>query len=107
MQASDAELIDEFIDALWLADGLSKNTLGAYRSDLALFAAWLGAQGKSIVGADGTAINAYLAHLHARPGGIRANSQRLMSSRKPPPCLPKPPSARFAAITRWQGTTIG
>ena len=81
MQASDAELIDEFIDALWLADGLSKNTLGAYRSDLALFAAWLGAQGKSIVGADGTAINAYLAHLHARPGGIRANSQRrLMAS---------------------------
>ena len=81
MQASDAELIDEFIDALWLADGLSKNTLASYRSDLALFAAWLGAQGKSIVGADGTAINAYLAHLHARPGGIRANSQRrLMAS---------------------------
>ncbi|MBK8760724.1 MAG: site-specific tyrosine recombinase XerD [Sulfuritalea sp.] len=81
MQASDTELIDEFIDALWLADGLSKNTLGAYHSDLALFAAWLGAQGKSIVGADGTAINAYLAHLHARPGGIRANSQRrLMAS---------------------------
>jgi integrase/recombinase XerD len=81
MPASDAELIDEFIDALWLADGLSKNTLGAYRSDLALFAAWLGAQGKSIVGADGTAINAYLAHLHARPGGIKATSQRrLMAS---------------------------
>jgi len=81
MPASDAELIDEFIDALWLADGLSKNTLGAYRSDLALFAAWLGEHGGSIVGADGTAINAYLAHLHARPGGIRANSQRrLMAS---------------------------
>jgi integrase/recombinase XerD len=44
MQASDAELIDEFIDALWLADGLSKNTLASYRSDLALFAAWLGAR---------------------------------------------------------------
>ncbi|MBN8474578.1 site-specific tyrosine recombinase XerD [Sulfuritalea sp.] len=81
MQASDAELIDEFIDALWLADGLSKNTLASYRSDLALFAAWLGAQGKSIVGADGTAINAYLAHLHARPGGIKTTSQRrLMAS---------------------------
>jgi hypothetical protein len=81
MPVSDASLIDEFIDALWLADGLSKNTLGAYRSDLALFAAWLGAQGKSIVGADGTAINAYLAHLHARPGGIKATSQRrLMAS---------------------------
>ena len=81
MPFSDAELIDEFIDALWLADGLSKNTLGAYRSDLALFAAWLSENGRSIVGADGTAINAYLAHLHARPGGVRANSQRrLMAS---------------------------
>jgi integrase/recombinase XerD len=45
MPVSDAELIDEFIDALWLADGLSKNTLGAYRSDLALFAGWLGGAG--------------------------------------------------------------
>jgi integrase/recombinase XerD len=81
MQSSDASLIDEFIDALWLADGLSKNTLGAYRSDLALFAGWLAASGASIVGADGTAINAYLAHLHARPGGIKAASQRrLMAS---------------------------
>jgi integrase/recombinase XerD len=81
MPVSDAELIDEFIDALWLADGLSKNTLGAYRSDLALFAGWLAESGGSIVGADATAINAYLAHLHARPGGIKATSQRrLMAS---------------------------
>jgi integrase/recombinase XerD len=81
MQASDAGLIDEFIDALWLADGLSKNTLGAYRSDLALFAGWLAQSGGSIVGADGTAINAYLGHLHARPGGIKTASQRrLMAS---------------------------
>ncbi|MDZ4356273.1 MAG: site-specific integrase, partial [Variovorax sp.] len=33
--------IDTFIDALWLEDGLSKNTLAAYRRDLALFAQWL------------------------------------------------------------------
>jgi integrase/recombinase XerD len=81
MPSSDAELIDEFIDALWLADGLSKNTLASYRSDLALFAAWLAPSGGSIVGADHTAINAYLAHLHARPGGIKSTSQRrLMAS---------------------------
>ncbi len=74
--ASDAALIDEFIDALWLADGLAKNTLAAYRTDLSLFAAWLGARGQSIPGADGAAVNGYLAHLNARPGGIRAASQR-------------------------------
>ncbi|MCK9380129.1 MAG: site-specific tyrosine recombinase XerD [Sulfuritalea sp.] len=76
MPASDAALIDEFIDALWLADGLSKNTLASYRSDLALFSGWLTRAGKSIVGADETAINGYLEHLNARPGGIKSTSQR-------------------------------
>ena len=33
--------IDGFIDALWLEDGLSKNTLAAYRRDLSLYAYWL------------------------------------------------------------------
>jgi integrase/recombinase XerD len=72
MNASDAALIDEFIDALWLADGLSKNTLASYRSDLALFANFLATRDESIVGAGETAINAYLAHLHARPDGIKS-----------------------------------
>ena len=36
-----ANHIDAFIDALWLEDGLSKNTLEAYRRDLTLFAQWL------------------------------------------------------------------
>lgn len=76
MNAADAALIDEFIDGLWLADGLSKNTLASYRSDLSLFAGWLATRRSSIVGADDTAINGYLAQLHARPGGIKAASQR-------------------------------
>ena len=33
--------IDRFIDALWIEDGLSTNTLAAYRRDLTLYAAWL------------------------------------------------------------------
>jgi integrase/recombinase XerD len=33
--------IDAFIDALWLEEGLAKNTLEAYRRDLNLYAAWL------------------------------------------------------------------
>jgi integrase/recombinase XerD len=36
--------IDNFLDALWLEDGLSSNTLVAYRSDLRLYAAWLHAE---------------------------------------------------------------
>jgi len=34
-------LIDEFIDHLWLEDGLSKNTLNSYRFDLCNFNNWL------------------------------------------------------------------
>ena len=38
-QSTDS--ITLFLDALWLEDGLSKNTLEAYRSDLEIFAQWL------------------------------------------------------------------
>lgn len=37
----DASAIDEFCDTLWLEDGLSKNSLEAYRRDMVLFAYWL------------------------------------------------------------------
>jgi integrase/recombinase XerD len=40
-QATDNASIDAFIDAIWLEQGLSKNTLEAYRRDLTLYAAWL------------------------------------------------------------------
>ncbi len=34
-------LIDRFVDALWIEDGLAPLTLAAYRRDLSLYAAWL------------------------------------------------------------------
>ncbi len=41
MATDNLALIDEFCDSLWLEDGLSKNTLEAYRRDMRLFATWL------------------------------------------------------------------
>jgi len=43
MSASDlnTELLDEFSDALWLEDGLSRNTLESYCNDLRQFGLWL------------------------------------------------------------------
>jgi integrase/recombinase XerD len=41
MAHDDGVLIDAFCDTLWLEDGLSKNSLDAYRRDLRLFARWL------------------------------------------------------------------
>lgn len=34
LREADAKLLDLFCDALWLEDGLSKNTIASYRSDL-------------------------------------------------------------------------
>jgi len=42
MRPESQEVIDRFADALWLEDGLSANTLAAYRRDLTLLAIWLG-----------------------------------------------------------------
>ena len=41
----DTALIDRFVDALWIEDGLAPLTLGAYRRDLTLYASWLATQG--------------------------------------------------------------
>ena len=44
MSELDSALLDEFLDALWLEDGLSRNTLESYRGDLRQFGEWLGKQ---------------------------------------------------------------
>ena len=80
MSAADAALLDEFVDHVWLADGLAKNTLAAYRSDLALFAGWLAHDGNNLAAAGEADINGYLAHLHARKPPIKASSQRRLHS---------------------------
>jgi integrase/recombinase XerD len=78
--AADAALLDDFCDHLWLEDGLARNTLAAYRSDLSLFAAWLAERGLALPGVDATAINAYLAHLHGLPAPPRPATLRRLHS---------------------------
>jgi integrase/recombinase XerD len=69
---SDAS-IDTFIDALWLEEGLSKNTLAAYRRDLALYAAWLHGQGRTLAATSEADINSYFAARHAQSKATTAN----------------------------------
>jgi integrase/recombinase XerD len=42
VRADAVEVLDAFGDALWLEDGLSKNTIAAYRADLEQFSNFLG-----------------------------------------------------------------
>jgi integrase/recombinase XerD len=48
--ASPDPLIDAFVSALWVEDGLAANTLAAYRRDLSLFAQWLRATSGTTLG---------------------------------------------------------
>jgi integrase/recombinase XerD len=68
-----ADSIDTFIDALWLEEGLSRNTLAAYRRDLTLFGAWLAQQGRALDGTTEADINGYFAARHAQSRATTAN----------------------------------
>ena len=68
----DSGLIDEFCDALWLEDGLSKNTLDAYRRDLRLFSVWQAGRLSSLERATGADLSAYLGALATLPTRSRS-----------------------------------
>ena len=75
-------LVDEFCDALWLEDGLSKNTLESYRRDLTQLAAWLGKQGgRSLAAASHADLLGYLAH-RVRGKAKATTTSRQLSSLK-------------------------
>lgn len=68
--AEATDTIDQFIDNLWLEDGLSQNTLASYRLDLNSFAIWLAKQEKALLAVTHADIQTFLAdrfsHLKAR-----------------------------------------
>jgi integrase/recombinase XerD len=89
MNPQNAALLDEFCDAVWLEDGLAKNTLESYRRDLRLFGDWHERQGgSSLLRATEADLAAYFAsrsaqHAAGKKRGIRSSTQaRLHSSLK-------------------------
>ena len=72
-QASSFPEVDAFIDAIWLEEGLSKNTLSAYRRDLSLYGRWLAARGKAIAATAESDLNAYFAARHSQTRATSAN----------------------------------
>ncbi|QPF73937.1 site-specific tyrosine recombinase XerD [Roseateles sp. DAIF2] len=68
------QAIERFAEALWLEDGLSANTLAAYRRDLDLLADWLAAGPHlSLDQADEVQLLAYAAARHAGSRATTAN----------------------------------
>ena len=70
---SSQAAIDAFIDAIWLEEGLSKNTLAAYRRDLTLYGKWLSERSRTLNDTLTEDINAYFSHRHAATKATSAN----------------------------------
>jgi integrase/recombinase XerD len=74
MSVSSQAAIDRFVDAVWLEDGLSANTLAAYRRDLHALADWLEASGIGpLESAQESHLQAYFAARHSLSKATSAN----------------------------------
>lgn len=66
--------IDRFVDAVWLEDGLSANTLAAYRRDLTALAQWLQVHAATALdAAQESHLQAYFAARHSLSKATSAN----------------------------------
>ncbi|MGH8441404.1 MAG: site-specific tyrosine recombinase XerD, partial [Nevskiaceae bacterium] len=68
--------IERFLDTLWIEQGAARNTLAAYRSDLALFARALARDGRALPSAGAGDIQEYLVARHRAAGGKKSFSAR-------------------------------
>ena len=66
-------LVDRFLDALWLEDGLARNTLAAYRQDLDGLARWLTPHAVTLASAGEADLTSYMASQHAVTRATTAN----------------------------------
>ncbi len=73
-------LIDQFLDAVWVEQGLSENTLSAYGSDLRIFAQWLTT--RSMLAVDTADLSRFLASRFKEGIGNRSSARILSSLRR-------------------------
>lgn len=76
------DLIDRFLDAVWMEYGLSKNTLKAYRADVNMLAIWAKAQSKSLVRLERADIQEYLAHRLEKKSSPHSTARQISSFRR-------------------------
>ena len=74
MPENNQAAIDRFVDAVWLEDGLSANTLAAYRRDLTALAQWLQQNAATALdAAQESHLQAYFAARHSLSKATSAN----------------------------------
>ena len=80
--ARSEELVDRFLDAIWMERGLSQNTLGAYRADLMTLGRGLAEQDKSIEEAEKADLLAFIAGRVEGGAKPRSTARQLSSFRR-------------------------
>jgi len=79
-QHESAEMVNRFLDMLWMERGLSENTLSAYRSDLLAYARWLNQKGVRLGEAQDADLRDYLGSF--KQPAARTLARRLSSLRR-------------------------
>lgn len=80
--ASEQLTIETFLDALWMEQGLSRNTLDAYSNDLKHFAGWLQSRQSALKNVEQADIQEYLSFQHAQGKSPRSSARLLSSLRR-------------------------
>ena len=80
--ARSEELVDQFLDAIWMERGLSPNTLGAYRADLMTLGRGMSEQHKSIEMADKADLLKFIAGRVESGAKPRSTARQLSSFRR-------------------------
>ena len=80
MSETPDPVIDQFIDALWLEEGLSKNTLSAYRRDLEAYARWLHTRSQGLLASEGYAPQTRIMELERQVAAAEGRGKDLVSS---------------------------
>ena len=80
--ARSEELVDRFLDAIWMERGLSQNTLGAYRADLMTLGRGLAENDKTIDEADKSDLLDFIAGRVEGGAKPRSTARQLSSFRR-------------------------
>lgn len=80
--ADDCALLEAFLDALWLEQGVSDNTLAAYRRDLMAWAARLAERQESLLAPTPAVLPAWLDERREAGYRLRSNARLLSSLRR-------------------------
>ena len=81
MSTPDKDIIERFCDAIWLQEGLSANTLDAYRRDLEGLSRWLAPRGTLLERASRADLQGYLSQCVSKKS-VRTAARLLSSLRR-------------------------